>query len=214
VVVIDLPNAGQAAVFALARAVDRKSPDFYPLSIANAVYGGGSNGRLFQEVRAKRGLSYGANSSISSRREAGLLAASAQTKNETAPEVARLIMSELARLGSEPIPAADIEKRKAFLLGGFGRQIETSGGLSNYLASLVQYDLPLSEIQTYPATLMAATPQTINAAVARDLPAGQASILVVGDAKVFGEEMRKLWPNAEFIPAAEVDLDSPTLRKR
>ena len=67
-IVIDLPGAGQAAVLAAVRAVDRVGdPDYYPLLLANAVLGVGSNGRLFEEVRTKRGLSYGAYSGFPSR---------------------------------------------------------------------------------------------------------------------------------------------------
>ena len=62
--VIDMPDAGQAAVVAGFRAIARGDEDFYPLWLANTVLGSGSNGRLFEEVRTKRGLSYGAYSSL------------------------------------------------------------------------------------------------------------------------------------------------------
>ncbi|HYF23667.1 MAG TPA: pitrilysin family protein [Caulobacteraceae bacterium] len=213
VVVIDLPNAGQASVVAALRSVERKDPQVYPLSIANAVMGGGSNGRLFQEVRAKRGLSYGAYSGLGPRREEGFLSASAQTKNESAVQVADLFLAELERLAKEPIPAGDIERRKAFLIGNFGRQIETSAGLGGYLAGLVQSDLPLSEVGTYPDKIAGATSDQIAAAVARELPVSQTSLVIVGDAKLFLDELKKTRPNVEVIPIAELDLNSPTLRK-
>jgi hypothetical protein len=39
------------------------------------------------------------------------------------------------------------------------------------------------------------------------------SVVIVGDVKKFGDEFKKRFPNAEIIPLAQLDLDSPTLRK-
>jgi zinc protease len=61
------PAPGQAAVVAAVRGIDRADPDYYNLVVANAILGSGSNGRLFEEVRTKRALSYGANSSLPAR---------------------------------------------------------------------------------------------------------------------------------------------------
>jgi hypothetical protein len=102
-VVIDLPGAGQAAVVAAVRGIDRSDPDYYNLLVANAILGTGSNGRLFEEVRTKRALSYGANSSHPARADDALLTASAQTKNESAADVAKIFLDELDRLGKQPL---------------------------------------------------------------------------------------------------------------
>ena len=61
VVVIDKPDAGQAAVMVARVGIDRNSPDYFEGIVANSVLNGYS-GRLNQEIRIKRGLSYGATS--------------------------------------------------------------------------------------------------------------------------------------------------------
>jgi zinc protease len=78
-VVVDMPEAGQAAVLRAKPAIKRSDPDYYSASVANAALGTGFVSRLNREIRIKRGLSYGAGSSIDPRREAGSLSASAQT---------------------------------------------------------------------------------------------------------------------------------------
>src|SRR3989440_254064 len=87
VVVVDMPGAGQAAVLFARRGIARTDPEFYPGIVANAVLTGYS-GRLNEEIRIKRGLSYGARASLDTRRDVGPFVASAQTKNQSGAEVA------------------------------------------------------------------------------------------------------------------------------
>ena len=210
---IDLPGAGQAAVVAAVRGVDRSDPDYYSLAVANAVLGAGSNGRLFEEVRTKRALSYGAYSGMPSRMDDAVLAASAQTKNETAAEVVQVFLDQLDRLGREPFAADAAAKRKDFLIGNFNRQVETSGGLGGALAGYIQQGVPVSEATRYTVNLGGVTPEGASAIAARVASSRQATIVVVGDASKFLDKLRAIRPDLEVIPAAELDLDAATLRR-
>ncbi|HST92653.1 MAG TPA: pitrilysin family protein [Brevundimonas sp.] len=210
VVVVDLPGAGQAVVSAAVRGPRRADDAWYPLAVANSVIGGGQNGRLFQEIRAKRGLSYGANSSISARVDGGLLTANTQTKNESAAEVVGLVLAEFDRLKAEPVPEQAVVDRETFVNGGFSRALETTGGLGGILADAVTYGLPLTEIQTYQQKIAATTPASLTQA-AGIVDAGQAYVVVVGQASMFIDALRSAYPDLVVIPAAQLDLDSPTL---
>jgi zinc protease len=163
-VVVDMPGAGQAAVLAAVRTLDRRDPDFANLFVANAVLGAGSNGRLFQEVRTKRALSYGAGSQLAARADDGLLVAQSQTKNETAPEVVAIFMAELDRLGREPLDAETVAQRKAFVAGALGRQAESSTGFASVVAGLVQQGVPVAEAARLIERVNAVTPDTATAA--------------------------------------------------
>lgn len=210
VVVVDLPGAGQAAVSAAVRGPRRADDSFYPLSVVNSIMGQGQNGHLFQEIRAKRGLSYGAYSTLGARRDGGLLAASTQTKNESAAEVVGLVLHEFDRLRTEAVTDQAVTDREAFINGGFSRGLETTGGLGGTLANAVTYGLPLSVIETYPASISANTPDTVRAA-AQAVSSEQAYVVVVGEASMFIDALREAHPDVVVIPAAELDLDSPTL---
>jgi zinc protease len=212
-IVIDLPGAGQAAVSATLRAVKRSDPDFYALAAANAVLGAGSNGRLFQEIRVKRALSYGSYSALASRQDVAVISASAQTKNESAADVAKVILAELDRLKNEPLTDVAIEKRKTFLIGGFNRQVQTAGGLGGTIAGLVQQGMPPREAVDYTAKLVAVNAAAASAVARRIAGADQATLIVVGDAAKFLEAMKALRPDLEVIKIDELDLESATLRK-
>ena len=212
VVVVDMPGAGQAAVLFARRGIARTDPEFYPAIVANSVLSGYS-GRLNQEIRIKRGLSYGARASLDTRREVGPFVASAQTKNQSGAEVASLLLTEMTRLSSEPVADVELTPRKAVLIGNFGRALETTEGLVGQIASLALYGLDLGEINRYIASVQAVTPAQIQKFAGSRLGVGDADIVIVGDAKDFIEPLRKQFPNVEVIKRDELDLNSATLRK-
>jgi zinc protease len=212
-VVIDLPGTGQAAVVVAKPAILRADPRYYAGLVANGVLGGGYSSRLNQEIRIKRGLSYGAGSSLSPRAAIGGFTASVQTKNESAAQVVTLIKGELTRLGAEPTSAGELAARKSVLVGDFGRDLGTSGGLADILGNLAVYGVPLDEIQAYTGKVEAVTPADVQAFSKAVLDPAQTSVVVVGDAKTFGDTVKAVLPGAVQIPVNQLDLDSPTLKK-
>lgn len=212
VVVIDMPGAGQAAVLFARRGIARTDPDFYTGIVANSVLTGYS-GRLNEEIRIKRGLSYGASSNLQVRRDVGPFVASAQTKNQTGADVASLLVTEMTRLTSEPVAEAELTPRKATLIGGFGRSLETTEGLVGQIASLALYGLDLGDLNRYISSVQAVTPAQVQKFAGSRLGVKDADIIIVGDAKDFVEPLRKQFPNVEVIKRDELDLNSATLRK-
>jgi zinc protease len=212
-IVIDMPQAGQAAVVAAVRGIDRADPDFYNLTVANAVLGVGSKGRLFEEVRTKRALSYGANSGMPARADDALLTASAQTKNETAAEVAKIFLDELDRLSREPLTGTEVDTRKAFVTGTYIRQAESAAGFAATLAGLLQQGIPPQEATRLVERIEGVDAAAASKAAGRVSGAGRASLVIVGDSSKFLDKLRALRPDVEVIPLAELDLDSPTLRR-
>jgi zinc protease len=213
VLVIDLPAAGQAAVVLTAPTIGRSDPRYYAVRAVNAVLGGGYSARLNEEVRIKRGLSYGAGSRVDARNGVGVFSASAQTKNASAAEVAALLVDEAKKLGSAPIAADELAPRKASLVGNYGRAIETSAGLAGVLTSDALYGVDLGEVGLYPQKVDAVGPDAARAAASAAIDPAKASVIVVGDAKQFLDKLRLRFPEAKVIEASDLDLDSPSLEK-
>jgi zinc protease len=180
--------------------------------VTNSILSGYS-GRLNQEIRIKRGLSYGARSSLDVRRESGPFVASAQTKNPSGAEVASLLIGELSRLSTEAVADAELTPRKAVLIGGFGRGLETTDGLVGQVASLALYGLSLDEINNYIRNVQSVTAADVQKFAGSRLTAKDANIIIVGNAKDFLEPLRKQFTNVEVIPLADLDLNSAALKK-
>ena len=212
VIVVDMPDAGQAGVVVARPGLARNDPNYYPLSVANTVLGGGFSSRLNQEIRIKRGLAYGAGSSVQALRRPGSVSARTQTKNETAGEVVTLITAEMRRMGATPVPAAELDTRKAVLVGGFGRAIETSGGIADILGDYIVQDVPLSELARFTPAVEGVDPAAVQRAAEQLLDPSAASVVVVGDARQFLPALRKAYPTLEVIPASALKLDSAALK--
>ena len=144
--VIDMPKSGQAAVVVVLPIPDNER-DRAARDVMNAVLGGGYSSRLNEEIRIKRGLSYGAGSGIDARPRGGVLRVAVQTKNESAAEVVALVQAELDGLIAAPVPTEELGARKATLIGGFSRSVETTAGLTGALRSLVVTGRSPAELQ-------------------------------------------------------------------
>ncbi|MDX2276855.1 MAG: pitrilysin family protein [Hyphomonadaceae bacterium] len=210
-IVIDLPDTGQAAVSMGVIGAPRTGPDFFPLLLANDIMGGGYSSRLSQEIRIRRGLSYGAYSGFSPRRAPGPIIASAQTRNDAAVQVAELMAAEFERIGSTDATPAEITARKASLIGDFGRDVETTAGVAGQLSALALFGLPPSRLATYVDDVNAVDAAQVRAAGARYLDQDTADLVVAGDADIFYDALRRRHRNAERISVEELDLDSTAL---
>ena len=213
VLVIDKPDAGQAAVLVARTGIERNNPDYFRGLVTNSVLTGYS-GRLNQEIRIKRGLSYGARSALDMRRFTGPFSATAQTKNQSAAEVASLLMAEVKRLGTAPVPDIELEPRKAVVIGNFGRSLETAAGLVQQIGSLALYGISLDEINRYISNVQGITAADVQRFSSNRLDAQGVSTVIVGNAKEFLPELTKMYPNVKVIPVAELDLNSALLKKK
>jgi zinc protease len=216
ILVVDLPNSGQAAVkylkpFNVGRVKSgATSSIFYPALVMNSVLGGGYSSRLNQEIRIKRGLSYGAGSSLSWRYDETNFATSTQTKNESAAEVAELVMEEIEKLTDKSISEAELTPRKLVLIGDFGRDLETTGGLAEAVAALYTYGLPTSELNSHMQNVRSTTDVQIRQFAAQNLKGGD--IVIVGDAKIFMDDLKKRFKDTRIETVKADDIDINTLQ--
>jgi len=211
ILLIDQHGAGQAGVVVAHAAPSRSDGGYYVGMVANAVLGGSYSARLNEEIRIKRGLSYGASSRLEPMSDAGLWLAAAQTKNPSAPEVVDLMLGQFARLGHSRVSGAELAARKATLIGSYGRRLETTDGLAAQIAELAIYGIDLRQIGNYIRQVQAVTPKQIEAYARKHLDADDSKVVVVGDTAQFATALRKAHPHAQLLESTALDLDSPSL---
>ncbi len=213
VLVVNMPDAGQAAVIAGRRGIRRTDPAYSVALVSNSVLGGGYSSRLNQEIRIKRGLSYGAGSAFDVRRDEGPFTVSTQTKNGSAAEVAGIIVDELNRLTSTAVAESELTPRKSALIGGFARSLETAAGLAALVANYALYDLPLTELNAYIDGIQGVTTEQVQRFSERAVSGKSISLVIVGDAEKFVGPLKQRFPNTEVLSIEQLDLSSPSLRK-
>ena len=211
-IVVDMPEAGQAAVTVARPGIKRKSPDYYAGLVANAALGTGFVSRLNREIRIKRGLSYGARSSLDARRDVGPFAATAQTKNQSAAEVATLMQIELKRLKSDPVGGDELKSRQAVLSGSYARSLETNGGFVGKISAMITNDLPLDTLNKFIPAINAVTSADVTAFATKyfDTPP---SLIIIGKAADFIAPLKKNFPEVKVIPVPDLDLNRAELTK-
>jgi zinc protease len=224
ILVVDLPDSGQAAVnyaqslpggridgFDGKKSLPGKT--FFPASVFNSVLGGGYSSRLNQEIRIKRGLSYGAGSSVAWRGDSSNFSTGTQTKNESAAEVVELVLAELEKLKREDVGASELNPRKLVLTGDFGRDLETTAGLAGKVGELYGFFLPASEMNSFVRNVQSISAAQIKSFADTSLKGGD--IIIVGDYKVFRDDLAKRFPNMkiEVVKSDELNLTSENLRK-
>ncbi len=214
ILVVDLPDSGQAAVTYAKFVGNGRTTEtgghinrnYYPALVLNSVLGGGYSSRLNQEIRIKRGLSYGAGSGFGWRFDKSNFATRTQTKNESAAEVAELVLDEVEKLADKSVAGSELVPRKSVLTGNFGRNLETTEGLAAAVADLYSFGLPTGELNSYTQNVT-----NINDAQIRDFAKNNllgGDIIIVGDYAKFKDDLAKRFPKVKtkVIKADGIDL--------
>lgn len=215
IMVIDLPDSGQAAVgFANSLGTGRtiNESEYFAATVLNSVLGGGYSARLNQEIRLKRGLSYGARSGFSWREDKANFIAVSQTKNVSAGEVAELMKIEMEKLINDSITNEEMVPRKAVVTGGFGRGLQTNNGLANELSDLYAFGLTAEELNSYMGNVKAVDADAIKNFASNYLSGSD--LIIVGDAKEFLDDLKRRFPDhtVTVVKSSKLNLNSRTLK--
>jgi zinc protease len=132
-IVIEQPaQQTQILVGGLAPAMD--APDHASVKVLSAVLGGGMAGRLFAELRDKRGLAYTATAYYDATREPGALILYLGTAPENATAAEQALAQEVLRVRTERVGDDELRRAKGYLLGRYAMDRRTNERLAWYLA--------------------------------------------------------------------------------
>ncbi|MGH9433447.1 MAG: M16 family metallopeptidase [Terriglobia bacterium] len=213
IVVIDKPDAVQTEIRIGNAAIARDHPDYLALNVANQILGGPANNRLFDALRMRHGLAYGASSRLTCYLAAGEWEAKTSTRTlETMRSIA-LILAQMKRLRKHAINGFELSNAQSYLVGHMALQFETSGDIARHVLTLLIDNLPLDYWNQFPNHVDSLTPQEIADATRRYLDPKTAVIVLVGNAEAFKKDLSKLG-NVQVIPIDRVDLASANLEVR
>jgi zinc protease len=162
--------------------------DYAALVLANYMIGGHSSSRLYTRIRAKEGLSYGVNSSLSviPGQNGAELVISAIAAPPNVSKVEAAMKEELERALKDGFPADEIASSKK----GWIESQRVSRSQDPELASRLRSQLHWGRTMTFDAELEkrvdALTPEEVAAALRRYLDVQKLSIFKAGDFKKVG----------------------------
>ena len=150
---------------------------------------------------------------LDTRRDAGAFIASAQTKNESAAEVALLLQAELKRFETDPVQGDELKSRQALLTGNYARSLETDLGFASQIAGLAVFNLPLETLDKFIPAINAVTTKEVTAFAGKYL-VPPSSLVIVGKASAFVDPLKKNFSQTKVIPQSNLDLNRADLVKQ
>ncbi|MEQ3625881.1 MAG: pitrilysin family protein [Celeribacter sp.] len=161
--------------------ITRDDPDFIPAYIMMEIFsGGGFSSRLMEEVREKRGLTYGIGASLYPMDNAELIIGSVSSANDKVAETIEVIKAEWAKLAEDGITQEELDRAKTYLTGAYPLRFDGNGRIANILVGMQMTDLPIDYPETRNDLVDAVTLEEINRVVDRIIEPERLHFVVVG----------------------------------
>ena len=164
-------------------AIRQTDPDYFPLSVASYVLGGGSASRLYARVRDEAGLAYAVYSWLSTARYGAAFAVTAQTRTAEAPKVVVMVREELARMTRGAVAERELALAKQYLVGSFPFRLDTSGKVADFLVAVEDQGLGLDYADRYKERIARVTARDVQRVAAKYFPPAAFNLVIVGEMK-------------------------------
>lgn len=179
---VDMPNAVQSEITIL-NTVNLKmtDADFFPVILANQVYGGDFNSYLNMNLREAHGWTYGARSSIGFDKNVySIFKANTQVRNAVTDSAVVEALKELKKIRTEKVTDEILNNVKAGYIGKFVMQVEKPATVARYALNIETEGLPADFYENYIKNINAVTPDDVMRVANKYFLAENARIIVVG----------------------------------
>lgn len=173
--------ASQAHLLLALPVFSRDDPDYFPLLVGNYTLGaGGFDSLLMQELRDKRGFTYGAYSNLEPLEQKGEFSISMSTKKANTDEALKVTKQVLNDYIAQGPTEAQLQQAKNNLIGGFPLRFNTNSKLLSWLATIGFYDLPSDYLDTYTENVRKLSTEDIRQAWQRRIKTDDLNVVIVG----------------------------------
>ncbi|HEY3567714.1 MAG TPA: pitrilysin family protein [Thermoanaerobaculia bacterium] len=213
IVVIDKPDAVQTEIRLGQVGIAYRDPSLFAAEVYNSILGGNASSRLYEEIRRKRGLSYGASSYFLEETNPGFFEASTFTKTESTADALGLAFEVLRGLQEKPVPEAELSFAKTYITGAFPLEIETANGIATKVLEAMHFGYGREFLESYDDRISKVSAADVQRFAEAHIHPGQMTAVLVGNASAFMDALKKKYGEVEVIPIADVDFLRPDLRK-
>lgn len=163
------------------RGIKMDHPDYFTAVVLNHALGGGSfESRLMDEVRAKRGLTYGVYSYLAGKDLAEVYIGAVSSANDRIAEAVEVIRDEWAKAATEGLTAEEVENAKTFLTGAYPLRFDGNGPIANIMVGMQMLGLPIDYIATRNDRVEAVTVEDVKRVAGELLDPEELHFVVVG----------------------------------
>jgi predicted Zn-dependent peptidase len=207
IVLVHRPGSVQSNILVGNLTMRPTDPRAYALTVAARILGGGTDGRLFKDLREKRSWTYGSYASLTRNRDIGSVVANAEVRNVVTDSALVQLLAIERDLGTVPISTTELEAGKGALVGSLPLQLETAQGIAEQVGRYTMLGLPTSYIRTLRPRLAAVTARDVRVTTHELIRPDAALIVVVGDGAQVYEKLAKIAPTR--IVSAQGDAMQP-----
>ncbi|QKE65422.1 insulinase family protein [Aquipseudomonas campi] len=161
--------------------IDRREPDYAALTLGNQILGGGGFGtRLMEEVREKRGLTYGVYSGFSAMQARGPFMINLQTRAELSAGTLKLVQDLLSDYLASGPTQKELDDAKREMAGSFPLSTASNADIVGQLGAMGFYDLPLTYLEDFMAQVQSLSVEQVKTAMAKHLDPQALVIVTAG----------------------------------
>ncbi len=159
----------------------RLDADFIPTFVANYILGGGGfSSRLMDEVRDKRGLTYGISTYISDYKSASLIVGSVQSEKGKILTAIDVTKSELARFARDGATAKELADAKTYLTGSYPLGLDSNAKIARTLNAYQRQGLTPDYVEKRNALIEGVTLAQVNAMAKKWYDPSKLVIVIAG----------------------------------
>lgn len=178
--VVDFDTPQAVAVWAHS-GIDRNDPEFFAAYLLNHIMGGsGFTARLTQEVREKRGLTYGVYSYLAPYDYVSIMGGSVSSSNDRIKTAIEVIQDEWRKMADKGVTQAELNAAKKYLTGAYPLRFDGNGRIAGLLVGMQRQGLPIDYPKTRNATINAVTLAQVNSVAKWLLKPDEMRFVVVG----------------------------------
>lgn len=189
-VFVDKPERTQTQILIGCLGGHPSDADYFSLMVANTVFGGTFTARLTQEVRAKRGWSYGAYSSLGYDRRRQAFSMWTFPKADDAAACLALELEMLRDWWRGGITREELDWAKRYLTQSHAFSCDTAAKRVGLELDELTSDLPRGHYARFIASIGDVTLESANRAVQERLSLDDLTIVVVGTHSAIGDSLR------------------------
>jgi zinc protease len=180
VTVIPFDTPQSVAIFGH-QGIKLDDPDYFAAYLLNeAIGGGGFSSRLMEEVREKRGLTYGIGSYLATMDHGELLMGQVASANAKMGETMDVVRAEWARAAAEGLTETELADAKTYLTGAYPLRFDGNATIANIMVGMQMNGFPLDYAETRNARVEAVTMADIRRVAQRLFRLGDLAFVVVG----------------------------------
>jgi zinc protease len=195
VYIVNRPGSVQAQIKVGQLGITRRQqPEYFISLLASTYFGGSFHSRLNENIRVKRGLTYGARGGYRAENMAGTFEVSTFTKNESADETIKVILDQINEFQIVEPTDREFYDTRSYFVGSFVGQRETPQDIARDLWMIESQRLGKDHFKKLFDTLEDATKQDCLKLAEKTLDANKLAIVVVGDAEQLKDSLSKIAP--------------------